>query len=134
MSSSAEAQPRAKYLAEVRLASVKQDLLQASQTGESNRVHKIFLQWKRDDSIRDPTPEDLESLLIEAGQVGHASVVSELLDHGAILDHRAPALVRKEGSQAIPLYQVFLNYGWDVNSRQGVLAPVLQYVTSLFQT
>ena len=97
-------QPRAKYVTNARLAAAKNDVQDASQTGDIDRLQTILNQWKGETSIRDPVPEDFDLALLEAARGGHSLVVSKLFDEGAVLDHSAPKVALKEGgSEAIPV-------------------------------
>lgn len=118
-------QPRAKYLTNARLAAAKNDVQDASKNGDMIRLQTILAQWKSETSIRDPVPEDFDLALLDAARGGHSLVVTRLFDEGAVLSHSAPLVALKEGgSKAIPVYQAFIDHGWDVNSFQNL--PVLQ--------
>jgi hypothetical protein len=117
-------QTRAQYITNARFAAMKKQLQEASRSGELDRLEAILENWKTEPSICNPDPGDFALALIEAARGGHARIVSKLLDEGALLDNTAPTTALKTGSEAVSMYQTFLEYGWDVNSFENL--PVLQ--------
>ncbi|KAF4624095.1 hypothetical protein G7Y89_g14078 [Cudoniella acicularis] len=99
-------QPRATYLSNARLAAARRDLQDASRSGDVERVRMILERWRTEPSIRDPTPEDLSLPMIEAARGGHVSVVSKLLDEGALVDHTVPTVALKTGNEAVSMLAV----------------------------
>lgn len=61
----------------------------------------------------------------QAAQRGHTEIVRLLLEHGAGLT-TVPICAAESGS--IPLFELFLEYGWDVNHAECYRTVVLPYV------
>jgi hypothetical protein len=117
-------QTPAQYLANARLTAAKKGLQEASKAGNLEDLDKLLQDWKNESSIPDPESEDLDLPLIEAARHGCSRIVSRLLDEGAVLGPHIPITALKTGSQAVSLFQVFMDHGWDVNFFNGT--PVLQ--------
>jgi hypothetical protein len=117
-------QASAQYLANARLAAAKNGLQEASKAGDIDGLDTVLQNWKSESSTSGPEPEDLDLPLIEAARHGQARLVSRLLEEGAVLGPHIPITALKTGSQAVSLFQVFLDHGWDVNSFTHT--PVLQ--------
>jgi ankyrin repeat protein len=74
--------------------------------------------------VDSPSKPPLQDALGIAAAHGHTDIVSFLLDHGAEITPLAVVAASKSGSSHA--FQVFLDHGWDINSRGSGGAPVLK--------
>ena len=76
-------------------------------------------------------PEDFRQGLLGAVMKGQLRIVRYLLDNGASIDGSVAAMTAR--AKSLPIFELFVEYGWDVNSSIGFGDTVLPYVTILLQ-
>lgn len=99
-------------------------IISASRQGDLEKVVSLVEQWESDSSRPGPKAEDLRPALSWAAQESHPAIVQCLLEHGAQIDADVMTFTTYGNSPSV--WQVFLDHGWDINSRCGTNATVLK--------
>lgn len=99
-------------------------IISACRQGDLEKVVSLVEQWESDSSRPGPKAEDLRPALSWAAQESHSTIVRYLLEHGAQIDADVMTFATYGDSPGV--WQVFLDHGWDINSRCGTNATVLK--------
>lgn len=99
-------------------------IIRASRHGDLGKVVSLVEQWESNSSRPGPKAEDLRPALSWAAQESHPIIVQYLLEHGAQIDADVMTFTTYGNSSSV--WQVFLDHGWDINSRCGTNATVLK--------
>ncbi|MCJ1401421.1 hypothetical protein MMC11_004634 [Xylographa trunciseda] len=104
-------------------------LRDACERGNLNEVISQLDQWQSAQSPSRLTAKHLQDALIGAISAGQSEVVDHLLKNGAEMD---PELVEFAlgRNKSVKMYEVFLQHGWNINSRTGTGAPALKHLVT----
>ena len=113
-------------------------IIKASTDGDLPLVEALYEGYKAIGPFQDDTLEGeefqsrVDTAMSYAAAKGHASTVSYFLSQGLPISKGLPSMAllatRYSDTKAIDVYQVFLDYGWDMNQCIGSVTPVLSYV------
>ena len=98
----------------------------ASASGDVNRLDAILTRWHAHVAPSHIPPDELRQVLYNAIYANQVAVVSLLLNRGAKVEEDIGDAARLANAST-DMYQVFLNHGWDVNSRDVRGRPFVQY-------
>lgn len=104
--------------------SLSASIISASRQGDLGKVVSLVEQWESNSSRPGPKAEDLRPALSWAAQESHPMIVQYLLEHGAQIDEDVMTFTTYGNSSSV--WQVFLDHGWDINSRCSTNATVLK--------
>ncbi|KAI9766488.1 MAG: hypothetical protein M1839_004892 [Geoglossum umbratile] len=98
--------------------------------GDLDRVKSLLSTWQSGVWGAHPTPKELVPALVAAAESGHALVVSYLLDRGAEVLPTVPALTTNAAANVdlVPVFQAYIDHGWDINSKSHKGEPMLNYI------
>ena len=106
-------------------------LSSAASSGDLTLVQNLVEQWQAQLSPSFLTPKHLQSAMAAAVTSHHPSIVSYLLDQGALVSQYDIVLALADTDDAIAMFQTFLDHGWDINNKTGLGVTVLKYLLSL---
>ena len=112
------------------LDDIPSKILEHCKTGDLNHVQALFHQYQ----FAQPPPqaplhqvlEDSYGPIYQAIIHGHAAIVSFLLDQGFSLTPRLVSHAVYDPS--IPIFEAFLQHGWDINAPTSSGGPVIRCV------
>ncbi|MCJ1383051.1 hypothetical protein MMC17_006164 [Xylographa soralifera] len=102
-------------------------LREACQEGNLKEVKSQLDRWQSARSPSGLAAKHLENALIGAISAGQSEVVDYLLNNGAEMD---PEIVEFALDTSVKMFEIFLQHGWDINSRTGTGAPALKHLVS----
>jgi hypothetical protein len=100
----------------------------AGKHGDLDIVKSVLQMWRSEAWGSDPTAESLLPALVAASINGHVPIVTYLLDHGAEILSAVPGLATNAALNVdlIPVFQAYVDHGWDINSRSHKGSPILK--------
>ena len=106
-----------------------EELREACVQGDLESVQSLLDQWQSHLLPSALTPKHLQSPLAGSIAAGKTEVVSYLLDHGAELSplNITQAVARHSSTE---MFQIFLDHGWDINSKTDMREPALKMVVT----
>ena len=91
------------------------ELRDTARDGDLGRCQMLVQQWRLEaPAIK---AQDLTPALAAAVGNKHLQTVAYLLDQGATISGNIMILALGETSDAIAMFQTFLEHGWDINSK-----------------
>ena len=99
----------------------------AAADGDLNECQTLLEQWKQRLTPAPITAKHLASTIAAAIGGKHPQVVSYLLKQGAVVSGNGMVLALGHPEDSIPMFQTFLDNGWDINSKTDLGHVILKY-------
>ena len=103
-------------------------LVEAVRDNDLRRCQTLVQQWKRQRYPSAVPPQHLARALAAAVGSKHLRIVACLLEQGAVVSGNFMVMALDGTDDAIAIYQTFLDYGWDINSKTDLGNIMLKWV------
>ena len=109
------------------LDSQSSQLDNAVKDGDLSRCQTLVQQLKSQSPSSARTTKQLGPALAAAVGCKHLHIVTYLLEHGAVISGNIMILALGETHEAIAMFQMFLDHGWDINSKTDLGNTMLKW-------
>ena len=99
----------------------------AVKDGDLSRCQTLVQQLKSQSLSSAITSKQLTSALGAAVGSNHLNIVAYLLGQGAVISGNIMILALGETDEAIAMFQMFLDHGWDINSKTDLGNTMLKW-------
>ena len=100
----------------------------AARDGDLQTCMIVLTKWKEDLQPAKLTSKHLQSAFAAAVGARHIDTVAFLLENGAAVSSSAMVLALGGDTQGtIAMFQIFLDHGWDINSKTDLGNPMLKH-------